>query len=134
MLLKALEKVQKRATSLLPYIGHLSYAERLKYLKLPSLKYRMRRGDVIEVYKRLHGHYDDAFDWLQLNEEERTRNNGYKLFKPRHQSSLKCRMFSFRVIDDWNSLPGDVVNAPTLNCFKDRLDRFWSDYWYDNPL
>ena len=30
------------------------YPERLKKLKLPSLAYRRRRGDMIEVYKYTH--------------------------------------------------------------------------------
>ena len=27
----------------------------------------------------------------------------------------------------WNDLPEEVVTAPTLNTFKNRLDRHWSD-------
>ena len=25
----------------------------------------------------------------------------------------------------WNSLPNDLVNAPSMNSFKNRLDTFW---------
>jgi len=39
-------------------VKHLPYAERLKALQLPTLKYRRFRGDVIEVYKILAGKYD----------------------------------------------------------------------------
>ena len=35
-----------------------------------------------------------------------------------------------RVINNWNSLPEDVVFAPSLNNFKNQLDNFWSN----NPL
>ena len=34
-------------------ITNLSYEQRLKALKLPSLKYRRIRGDLIQVYKFL---------------------------------------------------------------------------------
>ena len=34
-------------------LKHLPYMERLKQLKLPTLKYRRLRGDMIEVYKSL---------------------------------------------------------------------------------
>ena len=39
------------------------------------------------------------------------------------------RKFSFtnRVIPIWNSLPNQVVCAETVNSFKNRLDKFWSD-------
>ena len=45
------EKVQRRATKLIPNISHLPYEDRLKVLNLPSLDFRRRRGDV--MYLRL---------------------------------------------------------------------------------
>jgi len=32
-----------------------------------------------------------------------------------------------RVIPMWNSLSNYVVSAKTVNTFKNRLDKFWSD-------
>ena len=52
-----LERVQRRATSLLPHIRQLHYRDRLKILNLPSLVYRRVRGNMIEVYKFLHDLY-----------------------------------------------------------------------------
>ena len=46
-----LEKVQMRATKLVDGFGNLDYPERLKRLNLPTLVYRKKRGDVIELYK-----------------------------------------------------------------------------------
>ena len=56
-----LERVQRRATCLLPHIRQLHYQDRLKILNLPSLVYRRVRGDMIEAYKFLHDIY--AVDW-----------------------------------------------------------------------
>ena len=50
-LIEKLEKVQKRATKLVITVKKLCYEERLRKLKLPTLKYRRIRGDVIELYK-----------------------------------------------------------------------------------
>ena len=27
----------------------------------------------------------------------------------------------------WNSLPSEVISAPSVNSFKNRLDEFWAD-------
>ena len=54
----AIENVQRRATKQLPGMKNISYEERLQRLKLPTLAYRRTRGDMIEVYKLLHGKYD----------------------------------------------------------------------------
>ena len=50
---KLIENVQRRATKLIPNLKNLPYSERLKILKLPTLKYRRLRGDMINVYKIL---------------------------------------------------------------------------------
>ena len=56
--IKALEKVQMRATRLIYKLRNKSYEERLRILDLPTLKYRRLRGDMIETYKILSGKYD----------------------------------------------------------------------------
>jgi len=34
-------------------------------------------------------------------------------------------IFCNRVTNIWNSLPIDIVTAPSLNSFKNRLDKYW---------
>ena len=53
-----IEGVQRRATNQIPGFADLKYDERLRKLKLPSLKYRRHRGDMIEIYKIVSGKYD----------------------------------------------------------------------------
>jgi len=48
-LIKDLERIQMRATKLVSGLRK-SYKERLMELKLPTLKYRRIRGNMIEVY------------------------------------------------------------------------------------
>jgi len=49
-----LEKVQKRATKMIPELRKMHYPDRLKQLNLPTLTYNRRsRGDMIEKYKLL---------------------------------------------------------------------------------
>ena len=42
-----IEKVQMRATKLVSSVKNLSYTDRLKKLKLPTLKFRRIRGNMI---------------------------------------------------------------------------------------
>jgi len=43
---------------MLPQMKNLEYEERLRILKLPTLKYRRMRGDIIETFKIITGIYD----------------------------------------------------------------------------
>ena len=54
----ALENIQRRATKQINGISDMSYPDRPRKLKLPTLAYRRIRGDMIEIYKLLHGQYD----------------------------------------------------------------------------
>ena len=124
--INALEKVQMRATKLVHTIKHLNYSERLKYLKLPTLRFRRIRGDMIEVYKILTGKYDSSIHYsFTVNACSTTRGNKYKLFKGHARYDLRKYFFSKRVIDIWNSLPDYVVNVDTVNNFKNKLDKYW---------
>ena len=60
----------------------LSYIERLKLLKLPTLAYRSLRVDMIEVYTIIYNIYDyeSVPNSLRNNEiSQRTENRGYSL-------------------------------------------------------
>ena len=53
-----LEKVQNRATKLVPELQSLSAEERLSRLGLPTMQQRRDRGDMIETFKIMNG-FDD---------------------------------------------------------------------------
>ena len=41
---------------------------------------------------------------------------------------MSGKSFSQRVVQEWNKLPQDVVEATSVNQFKNRLDKFWQRY------
>ena len=125
-----IENVQRRATRLVPELRGLEYEERLRALKLPSLLYRRWRGDLIEAYKYLHNVYRVKNSLLPLSDNTNTRGHSKKVKKSGFRLDCRRKFFSTRIINQWNALPKTVAEAPSLNSFKGRLDRFLSSQMY----
>ena len=56
--MKMLQNIQRRCTRQVTNLKNLPSEDWLRILKLPTLSYHHLRGDLIEVYKILHGFYD----------------------------------------------------------------------------
>ena len=77
--MKAIERVQKRATKMIPPLKELRYTERLQVLDLHSLEYRRKRSDMIMYYKTMTGKVEiNRDDLFRLNQHS-TRDHRFKL-------------------------------------------------------
>ena len=127
----AIEKVQRRATKLVPGLYNMSYTNRLKLLNLPTLKQRRLRGDLIQTYKIFQEIDDVKVSTIFTTcKYDKTRNPHNKIFIQHSKTNIRKKYFSNRVAPFWNALPLSTKQAPELNDFKTKLDK--EKFMYDS--
>ena len=104
-----------------------------------SLVYRRIRGDMIETFKILSNIYDSRVtNFLSKSNFSTTRGHNFKLFVQHANLNIRKWFFSIRIVDIWNRLPSNVVNASNVMCFEKRLDKCWADlkikFDHETPL
>ena len=120
-----LERIQRRATKMIPELRDLSYEERLKECGLTTLETRRLRGDQIEVFKILNGYENiDRNIFFSLKKDSRTRGHEVKLVKDQCRLDIRKHSFSQRTINEWNKLSTDCVTASSVNMFKNKIDTY----------
>ena len=63
--------------------------------------------------------------------DHHTRGHDQTIFKQHALKLTRRNAFSQRIVKDWNELPSEVVNASSLNEFKNKLDEYWQDQKYE---
>ena len=128
--IEEIENVQRRATKQIPGLSSLSYPDRLRKLKLPTLAYRRVRGDMIQVYKMKcpTGGYDKSIpNFLLDSHTKHLRGNSEKLYVQQCNKNIRKYSFSHRATILWNSLPDHVVNSEDVIKFEKNLDELWAN-------
>ena len=83
---------------------------------------------MIEVYKIISNIYDRNTSQNILNFREKNSINlkGHQFTVEHKRLYTASRVNYFAKVNNWNSLPENVVGTGTLNMFKNSLDKLWS--------
>ena len=120
-----IERVQRRATKLVPALRDLPYEERLRRLKLTTLEDRRIRGDMILTYKLIakkEGISPDKFFPMANVRGDPEIARGRKIYRKRSRLNKRKYFFSQRVPIRWNRLSKKEVEAPSTSVFKKEYD------------
>ena len=122
--IEKIEKVQRRATRMIPQLKSCTYEERLARLELTTLEDRRIRGDAIQTFKMVYGFENiDAGHFFRPNTHAyRTRRHSRSLVVQRSRLEMRRNFFSQRATTVWNSLTEECVTANTVNSFKNKYD------------
>ena len=123
-----MEKIQRRATKMIPEIRNHSCHQRIQELDLISLVQRRLRGQLIEVFKYLNRFTTaSARGLIDYDLNDRTRNNGAKHIVKHFNTSVAQHFFLIKITTTWNYLSNEIVTSRTVNSFKNSLDKHWAE-------
>ena len=127
-----LEAVQRRATKMIPNLKDKKYPERLRLLKLPSIKYRQLRGDLIQSFKIITNIDNvNCSDFFKIRDSSNTRNSYLKLYKEYAKTLPRTNFLPNRINTVWNNLSLHTKSSNNVQQFKNRVDLELSSLHYD---
>ena len=112
-----------------------TYRENLQEVHLTSLEDRRVRGDMLQVWKYLHGLQDvDVASLFTLKADATTHTGpaastrgstkGLAVKEREFNTDIRRYSFTVRVVTAWNNLPEQVRLADSVDTFKIEYDKY----------
>ncbi|RNA16793.1 RNA-directed DNA polymerase from mobile element jockey-like [Brachionus plicatilis] len=113
-------------------LRHLKYEQRLAKLELTTLKVRRERGDLIEFFKITNDFSSVVWHNQTLKSNSLTsegpaggiRGHQHRMTKQLTKTKQRDNFLINRVVNSWNELPDELINAQSKNCFKNQLNNY----------
>ena len=93
-----------------------------------TLANRRRKYDMVETFKIMHRISNvESKTWFTRANEKSNRNtrltaDHLNITKPSANSNMRKNFYSLRIVNDWNKLPTDTKEAPSLEVFKNTVN------------
>ncbi|XP_069134233.1 uncharacterized protein B0403.1-like [Argopecten irradians] len=105
-----IENVQRRTTKRVKGLNNLTYEQRLRSLGIPSLQYRRKRADIVQVYKIINDiDIMDKDKLFTMSPVTVTRGHSKKIMKRGARLNVTKNKFNSRTMD---TLTGDKMARP----------------------
>ncbi len=126
--IQLVEKVQRRVTRTVRGLRNLPYEERLVQLQIDSLEKRRVKTDLTELFKIINGYTClQPEHFFNFNVQARTRGHNFKIYPNFSHLNVRKYFFTNRVVELWNRLPIEIVNAINVVNFKKLLNEYFSN-------
>ena len=107
-----------------------SYEEKLKEVGLKSLLHRRQRGDMIQIWKYVHGKClsgQRMYEFAANSHSRITRHTAkpFNLAKPKSRLDVRRNFFTVRCVDAWNQLPTQVQGLEEMVEFETAYDKLF---------
>ncbi len=115
-----IENVRRRATRQSPTLRNMSHEGRLGKLDLPTLAYRR----ILKQNTKRNIRWwcvRTCKSWVKAQ----GRGHSKKFYERRSRLDKRKSAFCNRMVNTWNSLPEEVVNAESVKTFEKKLDKIW---------
>jgi hypothetical protein len=121
---RRIESVQRMFTKRLAGYNTLNYPERLKKSGLQTLELRRLRADMCLCYNILHGNLEtETGNFFEVGAPGITRGHNWKLKNRVPRLNLRLHYFCNRVVNAWNALQPETVNASSIATFRHLLEK-----------
>ena len=87
------------------------------------LKTRFLKSRFFKIMHGYEGLNKDMF--FRIKNDSITRGHSLALVKSHSRLDIRKYTFSHRVVNDWNKLPEECINATSVNMFKNKIDQYY---------